>query len=393
MSNWQTFHDRLIEVSGALADRVSDLVAVVLDNALEHRASDVHFEPTHSALVVRFRIDGVLQTVATLPKVIAPNVSARLKVLAELLTYRLDIPQEGRMRPADCGGVDMRVSTFPTIHGEKVVVRIFDPSYRTFDLDELGLPPAILEWLKELLLETSGAVLLTGPSGSGKTTTVYACLAHLVRQTAGRRHVVTVEDPVEYAIEGVSQSQVRPGSEFDFARSLRSILRQGPEVIMIGEIRDRETAQIAVEAALTGHLIFSTLHTGSACACVSRLLEMEIEPHLLASSLRAIVNQRLVRRLCPVCGGRRESSRPAPPNDCPACMGTGYQGRVVLAELLVLDQRLRSAILRRADTAGLQQAADAGGRPMLRDEARRAVEAGLTDREEVRRVLGGTAEG
>lgn len=378
MAGWETLQHRLTEVSGALAERVSELVADVLDTAVAHRVTDIHFEPTHSVLVVRFRIDGVLRTVATLPKAIAPNIAARLKVLAELLTYRLDIPQEGRIRQAESGGVDMRVSTFPTIHGEKVAVRVFDPSFRTFDLDDLGLPPLILEWLKQLVLETSGAVLLTGPSGSGKTTTVYACLAHLVRETRGERHVVTVEDPVEYAIEGVSQSQVRAGTEFDFARSLRSILRQGPEVIMIGEIRDRETAQIAVEASLTGHLILSTLHTGSACEVISRLLELEIEPHLLASSLRGIVNQRLVRRLCAECRGV----------GCAACVKTGYQGRTVLAEMLGLDERLRAAILRRADTAGLQQAADAQALPTLRDEARRGVAAGLTSWEEVRRVLG-----
>src|SRR4029077_16917774 len=198
---------------------------------------------------------------------------------------------------------DMRVSTFPTILGERVVVRLFDATGRVMDLEELGLAPEILSALVALMRERDGAILLTGPSGSGKTTTIYACLRHLVRISAGGRHIVTIEDPVEQAIEGVSQSQARPGTEFDFARGLRSLLRQDPEIIMIGEVRDRETAAVALQAALTGHLVISTLHAGSACGVVGRLLEMGVETYLLTSGLKAILNQRLVRKCCPACRG------------------------------------------------------------------------------------------
>src|SRR5437899_2637680 len=277
-------------------ERTSRLVDLVLHDAVRRAASDVHFEPTHNVVEVRYRLDGVLHRVATLNRELAANLVARLKVLAELLTYRIDIPQEGSIREAAGGfGVEMRVSTFPTIHGEKVVVRLFDPSGRVLDLEELGLAPPLLDAVTGLLRERLGAIFLTGPSGSGKTTTIYACLRHLVQIGGGARHIVTIEDPVEQVLEGVSQAQARPGTEFDFARGLRSLLRQDPEIIMIGEVRDPETAAIAMEAALTGHLVISTLHAGSACGVVSRLLDMGIEPYLLTSSVKGIVNQRLIR--------------------------------------------------------------------------------------------------
>jgi type II secretory ATPase GspE/PulE/Tfp pilus assembly ATPase PilB-like protein len=318
--------------------------------------------------------------VASLPRELAPNLVARLKVMAELLTYRLDIPQEGSVRegPAQYGA-DLRVSTFPTVHGEKAVVRVFDASGQALDLEQLGFTPELLAELKRLLRERTGAILLTGPSGSGKTTTIYACLRHLVRNEAGGRHLVSIEDPVEQVIEGVSQSQARPGSDFDFARGLRSLLRQDPEVIMIGEVRDRETAAIAVEAALTGHLVISTLHAGSACGVVGRLLDMGIEPYLLTSGLKAILNQRLVRRACDAC--RR-------PDGCERCAGTGYRGRLLLAELLTLGAPLRQAILNKSDTAALEAAAGGPGRRTIRDAAEQAVAAGLTTPEEIERVLG-----
>src|SRR6516225_515445 len=316
-------------------DRIGRVVDIILTDAVERSASDVHFEPTHRAVAIRYRLDGVIQQVASVARDLAPNLVARLKVLAELLTYRVDIPQEGSMREALARyGTEMRVSSFPTIHGEKVVVRIFDSAGHCLDLEQLGFSPELLAGMTELLRERTGAVFLTGPSGSGKTTSIYACLRYLERNSASGRHIVTIEDPVEQIIEGISQSQVRPGTEFDFARGLRSLLRQDPEVIMIGEVRDPETAGIAVEAALTGHLVFSTLHAGSACGVVSRLIEMGVEPYLLTSGLRAILNQRLVRRRCPACAA-----------GCDRCAGTGYKGRVLLAELLTLDAPLRQAIL------------------------------------------------
>jgi type II secretory ATPase GspE/PulE/Tfp pilus assembly ATPase PilB-like protein len=312
-------------------------------------------------------------------------VVARLKVLADLLTYRVDIPQEGRLREALAQyGVDMRVSTFPTIHGEKVAVRLFDPTGRTLDLEQLGLPEELRHDLTRLLRERSGAILLTGPSGSGKTTTIYACLRELVR--SGGRHIVTIEDPVEQVLQGVSQSQARPGTEFDFARGLRSLLRQDPDVIMIGEIRDAETAAIAIQAALTGHLVFSTLHAGSACGVIGRLLEMGIETYLLTSGLKALLNQRLVRRLCRKC--RRPAGAHWEAAGCDACAGTGYHGRLLLAELLPINDVLRQAILDRADTATLEMAAGRAGRPTVWTAADQAVAGGLTTPPEIERVLG-----
>jgi type II secretory ATPase GspE/PulE/Tfp pilus assembly ATPase PilB-like protein len=371
----QTQLDALMQAG---PERASRLVETILRDAVRRGASDVHLEPTHSAIEVRYRLDGVLHPVAALDRELAPNLVARLKVLAELLTYRVDIPQEGSIREAAGGyGVEMRVSTFPTIHGEKVVVRLFDATGRLLDLEELGLAPDLLAAWTDLLRERTGALLLTGPSGSGKTTTIYACLRYLVRAGGQGRHLVTIEDPVEQVLEGVSQSQARPGTEFDFARGLRSLLRQDPEVIMIGEIRDPETAGIAVEAALTGHLVFSTLHAGSACGVIGRLLDMGIEPYLLTSGLRAVLNQRLVRRTCPACS--------AAPGGCDRCARTGYRGRLLLAELLTLDAPLRQAVLARSDTTTLQAVAS---RRTLRQAAEQAVADGLTTSAEIERVLG-----
>lgn len=395
-------------------ERVGRLVDQILLDAIRRSASDVHIEPTHRQVEIRLRLDGVLQPVATLSRELAPNLVARLKVLAELLTYRLDIPQEGSIRQDQHDyGVDMRVSTFPTIHGEKVVVRIFQDSAQTLDLDQLGLAPDLLEALTQLLRQRTGAIFLTGPSGSGKTTTIYACLRHIVHNETGGRHIVTIEDPVEQVIEGVSQSQARPGAEFDFARGLRSLLRQDPEVIMIGEVRDRETAATAVEAALTGHLVISTLHAGSACGVVGRLLDMGIEPYLLTSGLQGILNQRLVRRLCPVCSavpgwhavaaksqtslttevlGRERMAppghRPVQASACERCAGTGYSGRLLLAELVTLDASLRQAILARADTAALEALTQRSRQQSIWTAAAKAVAAGMTTSTEIERVLG-----
>lgn len=373
--------DWTARLAGALRsgpDGVVRAVDLVLAEADRLGASDVHFQPTARGLDVRVRIDGVLQPLAALPREVAPNVVARLKVMAELLTYRTDVPQEGSVRPpAGSGGVERRVSTFPTVHGESAVVRVFDPSAGLLDLNQLGLAADILAGLDALLRGRSGVILLTGPSGSGKTTTIYACLRRLVADGPGR-HVVTIEDPVERAVEGVSQSQARPGTEFDFARGLRSLLRQDPEVIMVGEVRDRETAAVAVEAALTGHLIFTTLHAGSACGVVGRLLEMGVEPYLLTAGVRGILNQRLLRRACEACRGA----------GCGACGGTGYRGRFLVAELLTPDAAFRQAVLRRADEDALEAVARQSGWRTIRDAADAAVGDGRTTSAEVERVLG-----
>jgi general secretion pathway protein E len=374
-------------------ERTSRLVDQILRDALRRSASDIHLEPTSRAVEVRYRLDGVLQRVASLGRELAPNIVARLKVLAELLTYRLDVPQEGSIRQdQNHYGADMRVSTFPTIHGEKVVVRIFHASVQSLDLEQLGLLPDLQTALTALLRERTGAIFLTGPSGSGKTTTIYACLRHLLRGEAGGRHIVTIEDPVEQVIEGISQAQARPGTEFDFARGLRSLLRQDPDVIMIGEVRDRETSETAIQAALTGHLVISTLHAGSACGVVGRLLEMGIEPYLLTSGLRGILNQRLVRGLCATCRQSAEVAQGAGPAwravGCERCAGTGYHGRLLMAELLTLDTSLRQAILDRSDTTKLEAAASRPARQTIWTAAERAVADGSTTLSEIERVLG-----
>jgi type II secretory ATPase GspE/PulE/Tfp pilus assembly ATPase PilB-like protein len=370
---------RLDAATSAGLDGVVPAVDVVLDEAIRRSASDVHFEPTPAALDVRFRVDGVLQTVASLPQKLAANVVARLKVMSDLLTYRIDVPQEGAVRPdATARGADLRVSTFPTVHGEKAVVRVFNATSRLLDLEDLGLQTDLLSSLDGLLQERSGAILLTGPSGSGKTTTIYACLRRLVRVPG--RHVVTIEDPVEQWVEGVTQSQARPGSDFDFARGIRSLLRQDPDVIMVGEIRDRETAGVAIEAALTGHLVFSTLHTGSASGVIGRLLDMGVEPYLLTSGIKAILNQRLLRRGCDLCRG----------NGCDRCGRTGFHGRFLVAELLMPDADLRRAILAKADTEQLEAVAARSGLRTIRQAADAAVADGKTTPEDVIRVLGPT---
>jgi type II secretory ATPase GspE/PulE/Tfp pilus assembly ATPase PilB-like protein len=361
---------RLDALAARGLDGVVPIVDLVIEDAIRRSASDVHFEPTTAGLDVRFRLDGVLRPVAALPKSLAANVIARLKVMADLLTYRVDIPQEGGVR-----GGDLRVSTFPTVHGEKAVVRIFNTAAKLIDLEDLGLPPDILAALTGLLHERTGLVLLTGPSGSGKTTTIYACLRRLA---GGGRHIVTIEDPVEQWVEGVTQSQARPGSEFDFARGLRSLLRQDPDVMMVGEIRDRETAAVAAEAALTGHLVFSTLHAGSACGVIGRLLDMDVEPYLLTSAIKGILNQRLLRRLCDGCKG----------TGCDHCGGSGYRGRFLIAELLTPDAALRRAILAKADADELESVAAGSGWQTIRTAADAAVTDGRTTAEEVLRVLG-----
>jgi type II secretory ATPase GspE/PulE/Tfp pilus assembly ATPase PilB-like protein len=280
----------------------------------------------------------------------------------------------------------MRVSTFPTIHGEKAAVRLFGAGVAILDLEQLGLPAQLLGELRRLFLERTGAIFLTGPSGSGKTTTLYACLRELQRASGGTRHIVTIEDPVEQVLEGVSQAQARPGTEFDFARGLRSLLRQDPEIIMVGEVRDADTAHIAVEAALTGHLVFSTLHAGSACGVISRLLEMGIETYLLTSGVKGILNQRLLRRLCQSCHKQTGDGWEAA--GCEQCLGTGYHGRMLLAELVQLDEALRHSILGRADTQAMEKCVAESGRPTLRSAAEHALAEGQTSRAEVLRVLG-----
>jgi len=360
-------------------ERVALLVANILEKGDKCKATDIYIEPWVNKLQVCFRVDGVILPSTELPRELGPNIIARLKFLANLLSYRQDIPQEGRIVQVDSlEGIEVRVSTFPTIHGERVALRLFRRENRQFILEELGLEPGVLKNLKDAIGERTGAILFTGPGGSGKTTSIYSCLSHIAKTEKTRRHIVTLEDPVEQILEGVSQTQVSPSTGFDFSLGLRSLLRQDPEVILVGEMRDPETARVAIEAALSGHLLFSTLHAGSSCGVISRLLEMGIEPYLLTSSLRLILNQRLLRKNCPKCKGHA----------CADCNNTGYQGRLLLLEAMVLNEDMRRAILNRADRTTLEEIFVNNGGITLVSHAIAVVKEGQTTREEVLRVLG-----
>ncbi|MGQ9574734.1 MAG: GspE/PulE family protein [Thermoguttaceae bacterium] len=368
----------------------------LLGSARRLGASDLHLHPSANGLEVRLRIDGVLQSGPCLPASVAGNIIARLKVLAELLTYRNDVPQEGRIRMAQAE-FETRVSTFPTLYGEKAVVRLFAGPQQYRHLEDLGFPEDVLAALRRLLEETSGAILATGPASCGKTTTIYACLRELADKAGPTRNLVSLEDPIEVAVPGVAQSQVNPAVGFDLATGLRFLMRQDPEVIMVGEIRDRATAEAAFQAALTGHLLLSTFHAGSAAEAISRLSDMGIEPYLLRSGLRAILWQRLVRRLCR-CRRLTESpearlglpvERVFLPAGCDACGRTGYQGRFPLVEFLLAERtELGRAILSRSDAAALERLAVQAGMITRWQRAYRAVQEGWTSPAEVRRVLG-----
>lgn len=372
-----------------------EVVQRVLAAGRELRASDVHLQPAAEGLELRYRIDGVLQPAGLFPAALAPNIVARLKVQAELLTYRTDMPQEGRIR-APAGDVEMRVSTFPTLFGEKAVVRFFAGSGQFRRLDDLNLPDDVQAGLRRMLAETSGAIFATGPAGSGKTTTIYACLRELAARDLGRS-LVSLEDPIEMPVQGVAQTQVNANVGFDLATGLRFLMRQDPEVIMVGEVRDRDTAETAFQGALTGHLLLSTFHAGSAAEAIGRLSDMGIEPYLLRSGVLAILNQRLARRLC-ACAA--VSDDPADrlglpveqvhlPIGCEACGGTGYRGRLLLVEMLTPGRtELGRAILSRSDTATLENLAVQSG---MVTRWRRGIDAagsGATSPAEVRRVLG-----
>jgi general secretion pathway protein E len=375
------------------APRAVDAVLAAARNA---GATDIHLQPNGVELEVKFRVDGVLLRPAVFPAAIAANMVARLKVLAGLLTYHTDRPQEGRIRlPQDA--VEMRVCTYPTLHGERAVVRLFGGAERYQHLDDLGLPTDVLPTLRTLVAQTSGAILVSGPAGSGKTTTVYACLREIAQQYGGVRNLMSIEDPIEVSVEGVAQSQVHPTVGLDLAAGLRFLMRQDPEVIMVGEIRDRPTADAALQASLTGHLLLSTFHAGSAAETVGRLLDMGIEPYVLRSGLLAIVHQRLLRRVCvcaePTSDPEARLGLPVKnamiPRGCPDCGGTGYRGRFLLVEMLTLARtELARAVLSRADSATIERQAVDSGMVTRWQRACQAVESGWTSPAEVRRVLG-----
>lgn len=375
---------------------VPEVVQVILTAARAAGASDVHLNPTESGLLMTWRVDGVLQNVCSFPVELIPRIVARLKVLSDLLTYQTEVPQEGRIREPG-SAIEMRVSTFPTLFGEKVVVRLLSESRQFQQLDSLGLGPEVAAKLSQLILATNGTIVVAGPAGSGKTTSLYACLREIVDKTQGQRSLVSLEDPIEAVIPGVSQSQVNLAAGFDLPTGLRSLMRQDPEVIMVGEIRDKVTAEIVFQASLTGHLVLTTFHAGSAAGVISRLSEMGIEPYLLRSGLLAVVCQRLVRKLCgcsrpgtdmadrlglPVASFRQ-------PVGCEECHGTGYRGRIALTELLLPDQtEIGRAILSQNDSPQLEALAQQAGMVTRWQRAAEAIHAGLTSPAEIRRVLG-----
>jgi general secretion pathway protein E len=351
------------------------LVSHLIEEAIRLRASDIHIEPHADRLSVRLRIDGVLRDLPSPPLSLARAVVSRIKILANLNIAERRLPQDGRIAQAVLGhALDLRISTIPTVHGESVVIRLLDQSAGLRPLSALGLRPQDEASVRRLMQIPNGIVLVTGPTGSGKTTTLYTALQLI---DAASRKVITIEDPVEYHMARINQIQVKPQIGLTFANVLRSIVRQDPDVIMVGETRDAETADIAVHAALTGHLVLSTLHTNSAAGAVTRLLDMGIEPFLLTSSLRAVIGQRLVRTLCRSCKGA----------GCPACGATGYQGRVGLFEVMVMDDALRDLTLRRAGADALDAAARKAGMQSMIEDGMAKVAEGLTTLEEVRRVV------
>jgi general secretion pathway protein E len=377
------------------------LVNSILFQAVKQRASDVHIEPFERDLIVRYRVDGILYNVLTPPKRIQPSITSRVKIMAGLNIAEKRLPQDGRIRVTIAGkDIDIRVSVIPTAHGERIVMRLLDKTSILLKLEDIGFSPDQLKIFNRLIHRPHGIILLTGPTGSGKTTTLYGALTVI---NSPDKNIITVEDPIEYQIKGVGQIQVNPKIDLTFANGLRSILRQDPDVIMVGEVRDLETAEIAIQASLTGHLVFSTLHTNDSAGAVTRLIDMGIEPFLASSSLIAIMAQRLVRILCPEC---RQKYSPSEEElreigidskvvgkkplyrtiGCEHCIGTGYRGRTGIFELMVLDDDIRSLILKSFDANTIKKAAASKGMLSLRQDGARKVLRGITTIAEVVRV-------
>jgi general secretion pathway protein E len=380
------------------------LVNQIIAAAVEVRASDIHLEPTVDGVLVRYRIDGMLRTAQTLPPDLRAVVTSRIKIMSRLDIAERRLPQDGRIKIAVRGvDIDFRVSTVPTAFGESVVMRILDRSRVDLDFVKLGFDPAHIAGLHELMRQPNGIVLVTGPTGSGKTTTLYTALKILNRPDA---KLFTVEDPIEYQLAGINQIQVQPAIGLDFPHALRSILRQDPDIIMIGEIRDVETARIAVQASLTGHLVFSTLHTNSAAASITRLIDMGIESYLLASTVKGVLAQRLVRRLCPRCAtahdnaehwqreigkhasdrGRLGAARIRQAKGCTACGNSGFAGRTTIAELLPVAPEIQQLVLSGASDTQIEDAARAGGMQSMYEAGLAKVWKGETTIEEVLRA-------
>ncbi|MEH6576288.1 MAG: type II secretion system ATPase GspE [Amphritea sp.] len=378
------------------------LVNLVIQRAVEARASDIHIEPFENRLKIRYRIDGVLQEGEAPPVNLTAAVISRLKIMARLNIAERRLPQDGRIELRVQGNnLDIRVSTVPTMHGESVVMRLLNRENVVLDLDSLGFSDKTRARLEEVLSTANGMLMVTGPTGSGKTTSLYTALNIL---NTAERKLITVEDPVEYQLEGVNQIQVQPAIGLNFANALRSIVRQDPDVIMVGEMRDLETARICVQSALTGHMVLSTLHTNDAASSVTRLLEMGVEDYLLTSTLNAVIGQRLVRILCQQC---REAYTPLPEVvaelgmqplasgepvllyrsvGCSHCNNTGFYGRIAIHELLLMNDEIRQLVLRRADAGAIREAARQSGMSTMYEDGRDKAQQGVTTIEEVIRV-------
>jgi type II secretory ATPase GspE/PulE/Tfp pilus assembly ATPase PilB-like protein len=376
-------------------------VDLLMSQAVKSRASDIHIEPQESSTVVRMRIDGVLRDMVPPAKKMQAAVIARIKIIAHMDIAERRLPQDGRFKMKISGrAIDVRVSTIPTIYGEKVVMRILDATAVKHDLDQLGLEPQYLDELKDMLSQPHGIIIVTGPTGSGKSTSLYSALNYLKDPT---KNITTVEDPVEYRLAGINQIQVKPDIELDFAKCLRAILRQDPDIVLIGEIRDKETVEIAIKASLTGHLVLSTFHTNDAPSAISRLLYMGIERYLLASALNLVIAQRLVRRICEHCKEpaaldeetiKRMRMDPEKVRDtvfyhgrgCTACGGTGYLGRLPIFEFLVVDNDIKEGIIANHSEAQIKATSREKGYGGLLESGASKVIQGLTTAEEVLRV-------
>jgi type IV pilus assembly protein PilB len=375
------------------------LVNQILQLAVEQRASDIHIDPQETKVLVRYRIDGILRTDRALPKHMQSMLTARIKILANMDITEHRIPQDGRIKMnIDFHPVDLRVSTLPTVYGEKIVMRVLDLGAALNDIHKLGFNQLNLQRFIELIERPTGIVLITGPTGAGKSSTLYAALNHLNSEEV---NIITIEDPVEYEIEGVNQIQVNPNVGLTFAQGLRSILRQDPNIIMVGEIRDRETAEVAIRASLTGHLVLSTLHTNDALSTITRLIDMGIEPFLVAASLAGVVSQRLVRRVCRDCQEEQEPTKReieifasrgmkidklVRGRGCPTCNMTGYKGRIAIHELLVMTDEMRRVILNKEPFSKLRELAIKNRMIFLIDDGLLKVKQGLTTLEEVLKV-------
>ncbi len=350
------------------------LVNILFMQAVKERASDIHIEPEEDILRIRYRIDGILHEVNDIPKKLQSAIISRIKILSKMDIAENRKPQDGRIRlKLESKDLDIRVSTFPTVHGENVVMRLLDKSSVLLGLKELGFSKKLLETFDKLIHRSNGIILVTGPTGSGKTTTLYAALTAI---NSMEKNIITIEDPVEYELPLIRQTPVNPKAGITFANGLRSILRQDPDIIMVGEIRDKETADVAIQAALTGHLVFSTLHTNDASSALTRLMDMGVEPFLISSSIAGILAQRLVRKLCDKCKGE----------GCKTCKDSGFTERIGIFELLVLDEKMKKIVNEKASADEIKKKAIALGMKVLKEDGLGKVKDGLTTQEEVLRA-------